>query len=60
MVEGRDIKAWFAEYAVYWDHDRKAIRQTQKRHFPDLKEPQYMVDVEDILADIIEEINNNT
>ena len=59
MVEGRDIKAWFAEYSVYWDRDRKAIRQTQKRHFPDLKEPQYMVDIEDILADIIEEINNN-
>ncbi|HKK74935.1 MAG TPA: hypothetical protein VJ953_07685 [Saprospiraceae bacterium] len=58
MVEGRDIKAWFAEYSVYWDHDRRAIRQTQKRHFPDLKELQYMIDVEDILADIIEEINN--
>lgn len=59
MVQPRDVKAWFAEYAVYWDHDRKAMRQTRKRHFGELKAPQYMEDVQDILEEVIEEINDN-
>lgn len=59
MVQPRDIKAWFAEYAVYWDYDRKAMRQTRNRYFEDLKEPQDMDDVQKILEQVISEINEN-
>lgn len=57
MVEYRDIKAWFDEYAVFWEHDRKRIRQVRSRHFGTEKTPRYMEDVQDILEDIIEEVN---
>lgn len=57
MVENRDIKAWFDEYAVFWQYDRKRIRQVRSRHFGTEKMPRYMEDVQDILEDIIEEVN---
>ncbi|MEM6379564.1 MAG: hypothetical protein AAF705_15265, partial [Bacteroidota bacterium] len=56
MVEYRDIKAWFDEYAVFWNYDRKRIRQVRTRHFGTDKTPRFMEDVQDILEKIIEEI----
>jgi hypothetical protein len=57
MVQNRDIKAWFDEYAVFWGHDRKRIRQVRNRHFGDTKAPRFMEDVQEILKDVIEEVN---
>lgn len=60
MVEYRDIKAWFDEYAVFWEHDRKRIRQVRSRHFGNERTPRYMEDVQEILEDIIEEVNQGS
>lgn len=57
MVEYRDIKAWFDEYAVFWEYDRKRIREVRSRHFGKEKTPRYMEDVQEILEDVIEEVN---